>query len=97
MCTCKIIYIWQLYQVSIRGLSEQSFMPCSLKKHVVTPTTEVVDCDVLISPKEMVARGLVSQQKQDLICSTSVWQTGLAASRHIALPDYSNIIAWCAG
>lgn len=61
MCTCKIVYIWQLDQISIHGLSEQSLMPGGLEKNIVMPTIKVVSHETHIGLYGMVARGLVSQ------------------------------------
>jgi len=46
-------------------------MVCRLKENVVTPTTKAVDHDVPISPEDIVAQGLVSQQDWDMV-STKV-------------------------
>ena len=40
---------------------------CRLKENVVTPTTKAADHDVPISPEEIVAQGLVSQEDWDSV------------------------------
>ena len=40
---------------------------CRLGKNVITPTTKAADHDVPISPEDIVAKGLMTQQQWDQV------------------------------